>query len=161
MRRAPPVTSAACGTGGVGKPPCRSPGRCGVRRGHGVPCSALGAGAHLGPHHVAGRHAGAAQRSSGRATPLGRGRFGEPEFGLFEPADLVAQPRRLLEFEVGGGGPHALFEIGDDRLQILALVVRRVALAEPDRDVVALVDASRMSAMPCRTLSGVMPLAAL
>ena len=36
-----------------------------------------------------------------------------------QPLDLVAQPRRLLEFEVGGGRAHALFEIGDDRLQIV------------------------------------------
>src|SRR5437763_8880110 len=123
MRRAPPVTSAAWGIGATGKAPVTSSG---------ADTAMLGAGAHLGAHHLARRHAGAAQ---GRAAahPIAAGRLDQSELCLFEAADLVAQPRRLLEFEIGGGGPHAFFEVGDDRLQVLALVVRRVALAEPDR----------------------------
>ena len=144
MRRAAPVTSAAFGIGGVGKPPCTLLGLCGVTRGHGVPCPTLAAGAHLGPHHLARRHAGPAQcRAAARPAPTRRGRAirRQPEIGLFEAADFVAQPRRFLEFEVGSGGAHVFFEIGDDRLQILALIVRRVALAETDRDVILLIDA--------------------
>ena len=34
--------------------------------------------------------------------------------------EFVAQPRRGLEFQVGGGGAHLLFQIGDDRLDIVA-----------------------------------------
>src|SRR5262249_50211642 len=64
-----------------------------------------------------------------------------PETDLPEPADLVTQPCRLFELEIGGGGAHALFEVGDNRLQVFALVMRRLALAEPDGDVVGLVDA--------------------
>src|SRR5580765_8361366 len=136
IRRAPPVTSAAGGTGRVAKPPVNSPGALGLDAGTAL----LAASAHLGPHHFAGRHAGAA---GGRAAarPARRGRCGEPQFGLFEPADLVAQPRGFLEFQLGGGAAHALFEIGDDRLQVLALVMQRVAFAEPERYVVALIDA--------------------
>ena len=37
-----------------------------------------------------------------------------------QPLELVAQPRRFLEFQVGGGGAHLLFQIGDDRLDIVA-----------------------------------------
>src|SRR6266852_6784076 len=131
MRRAPPVTSAAGGTAGVGKPPSSV-----SLSGAGTAC--LAAGAYLGTHHFAGRHAGAPRRRAAARPVLGLQR--QPQFGLFEPADLVAQPGRLLEFEIGGGAAHALFQIGDDRLQILALVMRGVAFTKPDGDVVALVD---------------------
>src|SRR5690242_13843482 len=144
MRRAAPVTSAAFGIGGVWKPPCVSPESKASRAGTAFPARTLAAGAHLGPHHLARRHAGPAQC---RAAPRPAPRTGvravrrQPEIGLFEAANLVAQARRLLEFEIGRRGAHALFEIGNDRFQILALIVRRLALAEADRDVVLLIDA--------------------
>src|SRR5579862_5590597 len=129
MRRAPPVTSAALGSGATGKPPCSSPAavsRSGMDAAR--PAMRLGAGANLGAHQFARRHAGAAQ---GRAAPRPLPAIsGQAEIGLFEPADLVAQAGRLLEFEIGGGGAHALVEIGDHRLQILALIVRRIAFPE-------------------------------
>src|SRR6476646_8557969 len=127
MRRAPPVTSADFGTGGIGKPPCNSAG-----------ARLSGAGPVLGAHQLARRHAGSPQ---GRAAAYAAGRGGlcQAELGLFEPTDFVAQPRRFLEFEVGRGRPHALLEIGNDSLQVLALVMRRVALAQADRDVIALI----------------------
>src|SRR5579862_9882792 len=120
MRWPPPVTSAALGTSGAGKAPL---GAASEPAG-----TALLLGPHLGAHHVARRDAGAAAlRASARAfgaADAGRNNArGETEIGLLQPLDLVAQPRGFLEFEVGGGGAHALFEIGDDRLQILALVV--------------------------------------
>src|ERR1700747_2695019 len=34
--------------------------------------------------------------------------------------DFVAQPRRFLEIEIGGGGAHAGFEIADHRLEVVA-----------------------------------------
>ena len=97
---------------------------------------------HLGAHHVARRDAGAAglrapARAFGAADAGRHGAGGEAEIGLLQPLDLVAQPRGFLEFEIGRGGAHALFEIGDDGFEVLALVMRRVAFAEPDRDVVA------------------------
>src|SRR5204862_7378987 len=88
---------------------------------------------------LARRQAGAAHRRAAAWPAIGA--VGETEFDLLQPADLVAQPGGFLEFEIGGGDAHALFHIGDDRLQILALVVRRIALAEADRDVIGLVDA--------------------
>ena len=131
MRLAAPVTNAAFGTAGAGNAPvCVSASGADTT----LTAAAFGAGAHLGAHQLAGRHAGAAQGRAAARLPVG----GQPEIGLFEAADLVAQPRRLLEFEIGGGGAHAFFEIGDDRLQILALIVRSVAFAEPHRNVIAL-----------------------
>ena len=56
--------------------------------------------------------------------PVERGRglagFGDAEIEGLEAADLVAQPRRLLEFEIGRGLAHLLLQIGDGRLQIVA-----------------------------------------
>src|SRR5258708_8459294 len=95
-------------------------------------------GAHFGSRHLACRRAGA---SGGRATGSARRRGRHAELSLFETADLVAQPCRLLEFEIGGGGTHALLEIGDHRLEVGTLIVYRLALAETDRHVVVLVDA--------------------
>src|SRR6185437_6153604 len=51
------------------------------------------------------------------------------------------QPRRLLEFEIGGGGVHALFQIGDDRLEVGALVMERRIGAGADGDVILFIDA--------------------
>ncbi len=42
------------------------------------------------------------------------------QFGGLEPLQLVAQPRRLLEFEVRGRGPHALLDVGDRGLEVVA-----------------------------------------
>ena len=44
----------------------------------------------------------------------------DQQFGGLEPLELVAQPRRLLEFEVGGGRAHALLEVGDRGLEVVA-----------------------------------------
>src|SRR5258706_16369064 len=53
-----------------------------------------------------------------RLAALGRGAVrwplaGQAEIERFEAPELVAQARRLLELEIGGGGAHALVEIGD------------------------------------------------
>ncbi len=56
-------------------------------------------------------------------------------------ADLVAQPPGLLEFEIGGGLAHALFEIGEHGLDVVAGEKRRVfGQARRHRHVVLLVD---------------------
>src|SRR5438552_1158912 len=104
---------------------------------------------HLGADDVARRDAGA---SRDRAASLSVGAPGpgsgpvrqrnrEAQIGLLESADLVAQPRCLLEFEIGGRLTHALFEIRDYGLQIGPLVVRRFALRQPKGYVIALIDA--------------------
>src|SRR5262249_22092673 len=134
MRRAPPVTNAAGGMLGVAKAPVTATSGADTA----LAAAALGARADPGAHRFARRHAGPPEGRSA-ARPVAAGAFGKAEIGLFKPADLVAQPRRFLEFEIGGGGPHALVEVGDDRLQILALVMRRIALAQPDQHVIALV----------------------
>src|SRR5947208_5320785 len=139
MRRAPPVTSAAFGTGGVGKAPVSAVSSVSARSRSAAGTAFLSAAAHLGAHRLARRQAGAAHRRA--AAWLAIGAVRKPELDLLQPADLVAQPGGFLEFEIGGGGAHALFHVGDDRLQILALVVRRIALAETDRDVIVLVNA--------------------
>src|SRR6267143_2685560 len=144
IRCAPPVTNAAIGMGRAGTAPVSS-----------IPVSASPAGtaflsrAHFGAGDIACRHAGAScgrpparavgalGRSSGFARRLDR----QAEISLLEPSDLIAEPRRLFEFEVGGSIAHALFEIGDDGLQIGALVVGRFALGQPERHVVALINA--------------------
>src|SRR5947207_11158057 len=139
MRRAAPVTSAAFGTDGVGKAPVSAVSSVPAASRSAAGTAFLPAGAHLGAHSLARRHAGAAHRRAA-AQPALCG-IGEPELDLLEPADLVAQPGGFLEFEIGGGGAHALFHVGDDRLQILALVMRGVALAEAHRDMIVLVNA--------------------
>src|SRR5277367_3834469 len=106
MRRPPPVTSAAFGTGGVGKAPVgtalgSAPGLS--------PGTAFFLGPHLGAHHVARRNPGAAGnrasvRADGAPDPRRRGTCGEAEIGLLQALHLIAQPRRLLEFEVAGSG---------------------------------------------------------
>src|SRR5437762_5588190 len=139
MRRAPPVTSAAFGTGGAGKAPVSIVSSVPALSRSAAGTACLSAGPHLGAHSLARRQAGAPHRRAAAQPTLSH--VGKPELYLLQPADLIAQPRGFLEFEIGGGGAHALFHIGDDRLQILALVVRRIALAEADRDVIGLVDA--------------------
>src|SRR5579883_2961643 len=99
-----------------------------------MPCPRLGLRQSLG------RGAGAAGLGAA-LRPRSRAIRGEAEIELLEAADLVAQPRRLLEFEIGGGGAHLLLEIGDDGLEVGALIMRRVALAETDGNVVLLVAA--------------------
>src|SRR5258708_5310522 len=112
MRWLAPVTSAALGISGVGNAPL------------GIASEPAGTAVlfrpHLGAHHVASRHPGTpGDRASTRAlgAPNSRWRCArrEAEIGLLQPLDLVAQPRGLLEFEIGRGGAHTLFEVGDDR----------------------------------------------
>src|SRR2546426_2603826 len=50
----------------------------------------------------------------------------QAELLLFERADLVAQPARFLELEIGCGLAHLLFQILDVRAQIVADHVRPV-----------------------------------
>src|SRR5690349_2261564 len=101
MRLAPPVTSAALGGGRTRTAPVNSVARRPSREATALPAvtafARLGAGAHFGAHRIARRHPGAAQ---GRTPPRPVERRIEPEIGLLKPANLVAQPRRLLEFEI-------------------------------------------------------------
>src|SRR5262249_13815868 len=117
IRCAPPVTSAALGIGGSVKSPAD------VR-----PGSASPALTPL-PAPLPRPSWGAASRAAGAARPPGGGPPGrprrtvrpgaaaiqpierKPEIGLLESADLVAQPRRLFEFELGGSLAHAFFKI--------------------------------------------------
>src|SRR5271168_2709367 len=104
MRRPPPVTSATFGIDGAGSAPVSSPaGSASAAEG-----TAFLARSYLGACHLARRDAGAPRdRTAARAvrTPgPGSGRAGwgyrQPKIGLFEAADLVAQSRRLFEFEI-------------------------------------------------------------
>src|SRR5947207_14825156 len=130
-RCAPPVTSAAIGMGGTGAAPVSSTSGAAL-----PPGTALLSRPHLGPSHLACRHARASRGRSAartigprnRAVHTARHFDREAEINLFEPSDLVAQSCRLLKFEIGGGLAHTLFEIGDDGLQICALVMRRCTL---------------------------------
>src|SRR5215470_11256351 len=143
IRCAPPVTNAARGIGGTGKSPAVT-GPCSASPAF-TSLSSFLARPHFGARHVARRDAcsprgGPSGRTVGpgrtAVQPIGR----KTEINLLEPADLVAQPRRLLEFELGGGLAHALFEIGDDGLQIGTLIVRRFTLGQSEGHVIALVD---------------------
>ena len=53
----------------------------------------------------------AIERPDGRGAEGGRAGVAvrQAEIELLQPADLVAQPRRLLEFQIGGGGAHFAF----------------------------------------------------
>src|SRR5690349_769516 len=73
-----------------------------------------------------------AERSRGDAVEVG-----DPELVLFQPADLVAQPRRFLELEVGGGLAHALLEVADVRLEVVPDEVRPLVVAGVDDHSVA------------------------
>src|SRR5271165_837637 len=59
-----------------------------------------------------------------------------------QPLDLVAQARRLLEFEIAGRLLHPLLHVGDGRLKVLA-DRRAVGEADVHRDVVGLVDGAQ------------------
>src|SRR5437762_4571941 len=139
MRRPPPVTSAARGTAGTGKAPVTALSLLlsGSRSAAGT--AFLPARPHFGAHRLARRQTGAAHRRAAARPTLSP--VGQAKLDLLEAAELVAQPGGLLEFEIGGSRAHAFFHVGDDRLQILALVMRRIALAEADRDVIVLIDA--------------------
>lgn len=65
---------------------------------------------------------------------------GDGEFGGFEALDLVAEAGGGLEFEVGGGFLHAVFEVGDMGAEIVADEAL-VGLARIHADMVALVHA--------------------
>ena len=104
--------------------------------------------------------------AEGSDTNLGGRVVGHRQFGGAQPFDLVAQPCGLLEIEIGGGGAHARFQIGNHRLEIvadgggvleLAAAPAPVAISTWSRSYTL----SRMSAMPLRTLSGVMPFSTL
>ena len=62
----------------------------------------------------------------------------QAEFLLLQLADLVAQAAGLLEFEIGGGGAHAAFQLLDIAAQIVADHVRPVLDAGIDRHLIAL-----------------------
>ncbi len=64
---------------------------------------------------------------------------GDRELRLAQPLDLVAQPRRGLELEIGGRVAHAPLHVLDDRREVVA---DGRAVREPgvDRHVVLLVD---------------------
>src|SRR5882757_9633486 len=90
------------------------------------------AGAHAAKHaavlHAAEMHA-----------DIGAGSLaGQLELVGLEAADLVADARGLLEFEVGGGVAHALLELGDVAAQIVADQVDVARHAGVDRVMVAL-----------------------
>ena len=55
-----------------------------------------------------------------------------------EASDLVAQAAGFLEFEIGGGGAHALLEFGDMGPQVVAYEMHVARDAGIDRVVVAL-----------------------
>ena len=61
-----------------------------------------------------------ATRSLSRGGQALRGRIvGHRELGGAQALELVAQPRGLLEVEIGGGFAHARFEVGDHGLEIV------------------------------------------
>src|SRR6266446_6962331 len=144
IRCAPPVTNAAIGMGSAGAAPVSS-----------IPVSASPAGTafpsrpHFGARYITGRHAGASPRRAparavgalGRSSGFARRLNGQAEISLLQPSDLVAEPRRLFEFEIRCGLTHAFFEIGDYGLQIGALVVGRFTLRQTNGHVIALVNA--------------------
>ena len=97
------------------------------------------AGPHLGTRHLTRRNAGA---SGGRAAggtlaaPCGgavrttRGcRHRQAEISLLEPADLVAQPCRLFEFEIGSGATHLFLEISHDGQHLFAVNTGSVSIS--------------------------------
>src|SRR5271163_1839919 len=144
MRRPPPVTSATFGIGGAGSAPVSSPaGSSSAAEG-----TSFLARSYLGACHLARRNAGAPRdRAAARAVRAPRPGSGcacrsyrQPEIGLFEPADLVPQSRRLLEFEIGRGIAHALLKIGDHGFQIRALIMGRLALRQAKGHMIALIN---------------------
>src|ERR1700741_3118684 len=144
IRCAPPVTRAALGIGATGKPPVSS-----VLGLASSAATALPPRSHFGAGYLARRPTGPPRRRASmravRAPRLGRFSRRQPgrksKIDLLEPADLVPQPCCLLEFEIGGGVAHALFEIRDHCFEIGALVVLRLSLRKPKRHMIALIDA--------------------
>src|SRR3546814_3365841 len=61
--------------------------------------------------------------------------LGQPEFLGLQRPDLVAQAARFLEFQIGGGGAHLLFEFLDIGAQIVAHHVRPI-LGDLDRHLI-------------------------
>ena len=66
---------------------------------------------------------------------------GDGELGGLQALDLVAQARGDLEVEIGGGLAHALLEVGQRGLDVVADQRAFLGDAGVDADVVALVDA--------------------
>src|SRR6266446_10619920 len=141
---APPVTSAAVGMGRGGSAPVSSKSVSASPAG-----TAFLSRPHLGAGDIACRHAGApCGRPAARAVVAlsRRGRFArrldrQAEISLLEPADLIAEPRCLFEFEIRCSLTHAFLEIGDDGLQIGALVMGCFALGQTKGHVIALINA--------------------
>src|SRR5215472_9360410 len=83
----------------------------------------VGAGTHLverGLARTLAPRAGRGSRSAARDRDrLGGGIVDYRELGGAQALDLVAQPRGLLEVEVGGGLAHARLEVGDHGLEIV------------------------------------------
>src|SRR5437016_1826748 len=48
------------------------------------------------------------------------GIIGDGKLGRLQPLDLIAQARRLLEFQIACGCPHAFFQFGDMDAQIVS-----------------------------------------
>src|SRR4051812_36624973 len=61
----------------------------------------------------------------------------DPQVVLLESADLVAQPRRFFELEVSRGIAHALLEVGDVGLEVVADEVRTLVVAGVDPHAIA------------------------
>src|SRR5215468_7189450 len=116
IRCAPPVTNAALGIGGTAEPPVRSGSPAGTTlpslfprphlRARDIACRNAGAPCR----RTASRPLGALSPSSGTIRLPGR----KTEIDLLEAPDFVAEPRRFLEFQLGSGFAHPLFEIADD-----------------------------------------------
>src|SRR5438046_5735078 len=100
MRRPPPVTSAARGTGGTGKAPVTALSLLlsGSRSAAGT--AFLPAGAHFGAYRLARRQTGAARRRAAARPTLSR--VGQGRVDLLEAAERVARPGRRPEFDLDG-----------------------------------------------------------
>src|SRR3954464_4386054 len=66
----------------------------------------------------------------------------QPELGVAQAFDLIAQRRRLFEIELRRGGAHLLLQPGQIRIELLLVVeALRAVQRRRRRHVVALVDA--------------------
>ena len=136
------------------------------------PASFRGARRALAPALHLLRVVAAAARAHRLGLPVGLGRRlaqrppGEvrlqPEVERLQPLDLVAQPRGVLEFQVGGGGAHPRSSSAiAARRSLPTKFVALVALHRLDRDVVAARRRSRSTSAISRLMVvGVMPCAA-
>src|SRR5579875_4118484 len=85
---------------------------------------------------------GGKRRAAARAgRGVRRARRAKAEIEFLQALDLVPEPRRFLEFEIGRRLAHLLLEIGDHRFEVRALVMRLLALAEIDGNVIRLINA--------------------